>query len=255
MPIRPGFGRVPLIGAAAAGAVLIAVAAVVVIGLTRPDASKPDAGPVGPQVATTTTVDPNPNTDPNLNPTADPNLNPSTDPNLNPTADPNLNPNTGPTLDPTAGPTAVDPAAPAAEVASSAQAALAELGRLSGEGRAQVTFRGQFAAQLASKYPGIVDPMQTTASGSHTFTAADILDEHRRLNADHAGPDHPVILLKSTDYGKRQKVGTHFLWVTFAIGDFPDRQSVLTWCATQFATLTGDERENQCAVRRLDPGR
>ena len=238
MPSRPGFGRVPLIGAAAAaaaGAVLIAVAAVVVIGLTRPDAAKPNAGPVGPQVATTTTVDPN----------------------LNPNTDPNLSPNTGPTLGPTVGPTAVDPAAPPAEAtsASSAQAALAELGRLSGEGRAQVTFRGQFAAQLASKYPGIVDPMQTTASGSHTFTAADILDEHRRLNADHAGPDHPVILLKSTDYGKRQKVGTHFLWVTFAIGDFPDRQSVLTWCATQFATLTGDERENQCAVRRLDPGR
>ena len=133
--------------------------------------------------------------------------------------------------------------------------AVAELQRLSDDGLAQVSFHGQYAAQIASKYPGIADPLQTTASGSHTFGAADILDEHRRLSDAHGSAEHPVILLKSTDYGKRQMVGTEFLWVTFAIGDFPDRQSVLDWCGNQFAELTAKQRENQCAVRRLEPGR
>ncbi|MFI5889768.1 hypothetical protein ACIA5D_06565 [Actinoplanes sp. NPDC051513] len=133
--------------------------------------------------------------------------------------------------------------------------AVAELQRLSDDGLAQVSFQGQYAAQIASKYPGIADPLQTTATGSHTFGAADILDEHRRLSDAHGSAEHPVILLKSTDYGKRQMVGTEFLWVTFAIGDFPDRQSVLDWCGNQFAELTAKERENQCAVRRLEPGR
>ena len=128
---------------------------------------------------------------------------------------------------------------------------LADLERLSAEGRAQVALRGQFAAQLASKYPGISDPLQTTESGSHTFAAADILAEHNRLRDAHSSDAHPVILLKSTDYGKRQKVGTHFLWVTFAVGNFPDRQSVLDWCAQQFTGLSAGELANQCAVRRL----
>jgi hypothetical protein len=133
--------------------------------------------------------------------------------------------------------------------------ALAELERLSDEGRSAVSFEGQYTAQIASKYPGIADPLQTTATGSHTFGATDILDEHVALRDAHGSTAHPVILLKSTDYGKRQMIGPHFLWVTFAIGDFPDRHAVLSWCAAEFPELSAQERENQCAVRRLEPGR
>jgi len=133
--------------------------------------------------------------------------------------------------------------------------ALAQLQTLSLEGLAQVTFHGQYAAQIASKYPGIDDPLQTTAAGSHIFTAADILAEHVSLRDAHRSAEHPVILLKSTDYGKRQLIGAHFLWVTFAIGDFPDKQSVHDWCDAQFADLGEQQRANQCVARRLDPGR
>ncbi|GID31991.1 hypothetical protein [Paractinoplanes brasiliensis] len=142
-----------------------------------------------------------------------------------------------------------------APVEETEEAALAELEELAAQGLTQVSFRGQYAAQIASKYPGIHDKLQTTAAGSHTFTAADIRDEHRQLASAHSSPEHPVILLRSTDYGKRQQVNGRHLWVTFAIGDFPDRQSVLDWCDNQFAELTADERANQCAVRKLNPGR
>jgi hypothetical protein len=138
---------------------------------------------------------------------------------------------------------------------TSEDSALTELEQLSDEGRSQVSFHGQYAAQLASKYPGLVDPLQTTATGSHTFGAADILDEYQGLHDAHGGIEHPVILLKSTDYGKRQMIGTHFLWVTFAVGGFPDSQSVQDWCDDQFAALDAEQRKNQCAVRRLEPGR
>ncbi|MDY7083596.1 MAG: hypothetical protein SYR96_00680 [Actinomycetota bacterium] len=145
--------------------------------------------------------------------------------------------------------------ATAAPVEGTEEAALAELEDLAAQGLTQVSFRGQYAAQIASKHPGIHDKLQTTATGSHTFTAADIRDEHRRLASAHSSPEHPVILLRSTDYGKRQQVNGRHLWVTFAIGDFPDRQSVLDWCDNQFAELTADERANQCAARKLNPGR
>ncbi|MFG1607782.1 hypothetical protein [Actinoplanes sp. NPDC049265] len=145
------------------------------------------------------------------------------------------------------------PDPPVEQTTDPAAQAVAELERMNAEDLPSVEFDGQYAAQLASKYPGIEDPLQTTESGSHTFEAADILDEHLRLRRTHGSDDHPVILLKSTDYGKRQRVGTHFLWVTFAVGDFPDRRSVADWCAGQFTSLGRDELANQCAVRTLRP--
>jgi len=133
------------------------------------------------------------------------------------------------------------------------QTALAELERIHTQDLAAVYFQGQYAVQIASKYPGIVDKMQETASGSHVFQASDILAEHQRLRDQHTDAEHPVVLLKSTDYGKRQLVNGQPLWVTFALGDFPDGPSVVSWCDAHFADLPQAERENQCAVRRLEP--
>jgi hypothetical protein len=77
-----------------------------------------------------------------------------------------------------------------------------------------VALRGQYVAQLASKVVGIVDPHQTTANGSHTFEAVDILAEHLRLrHADNGGV--PVVLMLSTVNGRRQRYGGQPLWVTF----------------------------------------
>lgn len=62
-----------------------------------------------------------------------------------------------------------------------------------------------------------------------------------------------MILVKSTDYGKRQLVAGQPLWVTFVIGDFPGKQAVLDWCAGHFGHLPADEFTNQCQPRNLRP--
>jgi hypothetical protein len=132
-------------------------------------------------------------------------------------------------------------------------AAVAELERIYEQDRGSVSFDGQYVAQIASKYPGITDKLQTTADGSHRFEASDILAEYRELSSGHSSSDHPVVLLKSTDYGKHQIKNGHFLWVTFALGDFPSPQSVTVWCDSEFSDLSAAERENQCVARRLEP--
>lgn len=137
------------------------------------------------------------------------------------------------------------------EAADPQAEALAELEELRQQDVATVVPAGQFVAQIASKHPGIEDPLQTAADGSHTFQAGDILAEHQRLREAHGDAEHPIILLKSTDYGKRQLKDGQPLWVTFAVGDFPDKQSVLDWCADQFSDLTGTELRNQCDARTL----
>jgi hypothetical protein len=214
-PPRPPGARRPLALVAAAGTALLAVAVGTVIVLGRDGRPQAQAGSVPTPPATVDTTPP-----PDPTPT-------ETTPTETTTADD----------------------------AITEDDALAQLEQLVDEGRSAVSFDGQYAAQIASKYPGIDDPLQTTASGSHVYDATDILDEFVALRDAHGSDAHPVILLKSTDYGKRQKIGTHFLWVTFAIGDFSDRQAVLGWCDAQFPELSAAERKNQCAVRNLDPGR
>ncbi|MEV6846202.1 hypothetical protein [Actinoplanes sp. NPDC051411] len=151
-------------------------------------------------------------------------------------------------------PTTPDPTTPDPTTPDPEADALASLEQTYEQDRDTVTFNGQYAAQIASKYPGIVDKLQTAADGTHTFQATDILAEYQQLSTVHGSSDHPVVLLKSTDYGKRQRLDGHFLWVTFALGDFPDAKSVHSWCDAQFASLSTTERDNQCAVRRLEPG-
>jgi hypothetical protein len=133
------------------------------------------------------------------------------------------------------------------------QAALAELDRLTQQGLAQVSLSGQLVAQIASKNPGITDPYETTASGSHTFQATDILAEHEKLRDDPRNGGAKVVLLKSTDFGKRQIYHGQPLYVTFVVKAFGSESAVRSWCARRFPTLSGDALANQCAVRRLRP--
>ncbi|WP_433795159.1 hypothetical protein [Actinoplanes sp. CA-252034] len=131
--------------------------------------------------------------------------------------------------------------------------ALAQLEAIRQEDLGTVSFDGQFVAQIASKYPGVNDPYQSAADGTHTFQVSDILAEHQRLRAEHGDAEHPVILLRSTDYGKRQLVGGQPLWVTFVVGGFPDKESVLTWCSSHFGNLSATELKNHCDSRNLRP--
>jgi hypothetical protein len=143
---------------------------------------------------------------------------------------------------------------PPSESADPQAEALAKLEELREQGLAAVTFDGRFAAQIASKYPGVTDRFQVAADGTHTFQATDILAEHERLRDEHGDDEHPVILVKSTDYGKRQVTAAgEPLWVTFVIGDFANRQAVLDWCASHFGDLSADELRNQCDSRNLRP--
>jgi hypothetical protein len=142
---------------------------------------------------------------------------------------------------------------PAEPEADPQQAALARLEEISRADLAAVTLDNRYVAQLASKNPGIHDELQTTAAGSHTFEATDILDEHQRLRDDPANAGARVVLLKSTDYGKRQLYRGAPLYVTFAVGDFRNAQDVRTWCAERFPALSAEARGNQCAARRLRP--
>jgi hypothetical protein len=129
--------------------------------------------------------------------------------------------------------------------------ALERLEELAREGLAGVVLDGRPVAQLASKNPGIDDPLQTTADGSHTFQAVDILAEHERLRDDPANGDARVLLLRSDTYGKRQLLNGAPLYVTLALGDFSGAADVRRWCAGRFPELSATARDNQCAVRRL----
>ncbi|GGQ85472.1 hypothetical protein GCM10010166_64770 [Couchioplanes caeruleus subsp. azureus] len=133
------------------------------------------------------------------------------------------------------------------------QAALARLEEISDDDLTGLSLDNRYVAQLASKNPGIHDELQTTADGSHTFEATDILAEHQRLRDDPANGDVPVVLLRSTDFGTQQLYHGAPLYVTFALGDFRHERDVRSWCAARFPALSVEARANQCAVRRLRP--
>jgi len=152
---------------------------------------------------------------------------------------------TYPTEYPTESPTTVE----TSTVADPEQDALAELDRISAQDLREVVFDNRYVAQVASKNPGTYDKFQTTASGSHTFQATDILAEYQRLRDDLGSAK--VVLLKSTDFGKRQMYRGAPLYVTFFLGRFGSADAVRSWCAATFPDLSADALANQCAVRRM----
>lgn len=128
--------------------------------------------------------------------------------------------------------------------------ALDRLARSAADSRKRVALRGQWAAQLASKYVGIVDPQQTTALGSHAFAAPDILAEHLALEKRTSRAT--VILLDSRTFGERKSFKGKPYWMTFAVSDgFTSQAEVLTWCQEQFPTLKGLQLNNRCLATQL----
>lgn len=115
-----------------------------------------------------------------------------------------------------------------------------------------IDFHGQWVAQLASKYPGIVDPQQLTASGSHTFGAHDILAEHQTLDDTIRGAT--VLLLDSRTFGNARTNAGQPYWVTVALDpEFTSADKILGWCAEQFPDLSGTELNNHCLPTQLTP--
>jgi hypothetical protein len=143
------------------------------------------------------------------------------------------------------------PTASASPRADPERAALAELQRHRRAALGRITPSGQWVAQLSSKYPGVRDEYQTTAGGSHVFRAADIAAQYHRLARDPRG--HDVLVLLSTDFGSRQKIDGHALWVVFDDGDFAGADAVTTFCHDLFPRYSGDQLEDYCSPRLLNP--
>jgi hypothetical protein len=110
---------------------------------------------------------------------------------------------------------------------------------------------GHWVAQLASKVPGLSDPVLVAQNGTHTFYLPDILAEHEQLRRNTALGS--VILLQSTDFGRRQLLDGQPIWVTFADNGFASAKAVHRWCAARFPELTGEELKNACTARQLKP--
>ncbi|MGZ4776591.1 MAG: hypothetical protein ACXVYW_14935 [Oryzihumus sp.] len=109
---------------------------------------------------------------------------------------------------------------------------------------------GHWAVQVASKFNGVTDPTETTASGSHTFGNADILAEYQSLATRFSA--YPVMLVKGSDF--TTAAGNDRIWVTLVDpGNLPDRAAALTWCSGQFPSLTGNALLNVCYPRQLTP--
>ena len=136
--------------------------------------------------------------------------------------------------------------------ASPEEAALDSLVSLRNRSLQGLALDGRWVPQVASKSVGITDPMQIAQNGTNTFYAADILAES--LAAQMVAPASTVLVLQSTDFGKFSTAADgQPYWVTLVDLGFGSSDAVDGWCATAFANLAPDARENACAPRTLTP--
>lgn len=117
-----------------------------------------------------------------------------------------------------------------------------------------VELDGRWVLQLASKYPGVTDPNQTTVAGSHTFELPDIEREHSDLRDLMAADGVPVLLLRASDFGSSSSSRRNQLWVTLADpGGLSSQDAARSRCAELFPGRSGDALKNVCVPRRLNP--
>lgn len=113
---------------------------------------------------------------------------------------------------------------------------------------AQLRLDGRWIVELSAKRPGISDPLQIAANGTHTFYFTDILALHESL--EQRLPDVDVLLLRRADWGKQGRD----LWFTIADpGGLGSKESAQAWCAGRFPELSGEALANQCTPRELLP--
>jgi hypothetical protein len=116
---------------------------------------------------------------------------------------------------------------------------------------ARVRFEGQWVAQLAAKYFGVVDPLQTTGSGGHTFGAMDVLAEYRQLRQRFGDR---VVLLLGTDHSPRLRSPSgDRVWVTSFTGRFRTAREVQDWCERAYPRFRGAALADRCVPRRFTP--
>ncbi len=106
--------------------------------------------------------------------------------------------------------------------------------------------RGQWVAQLASKYEGVVDKRQQ----STPFTVPQILAE---VNRARHNPEYgsTVRVLHQGDWAG-STAGSRVMWVTVADLDLTSRDEVVTWCRHHFRQR-GAALLDVCYPRQLLP--
>lgn len=125
-------------------------------------------------------------------------------------------------------------------------AAEEELDRLRLESIAGLVHDDRWVAELSAKRPGISDPLQTAANGTHVFYLTDILAQHQALQS--RLPEAHLLMLRREDWGKQGRD----LWHTVADpGGLTSAADVEAWCAAAFPELSGKELANQCTPRQM----
>jgi hypothetical protein len=176
----------------------------------------------------------------------DPSSGDSSEPSTDPSPDPTVTTSSG---SPSTQPSTADSTAAARQVEAQAKQTL---NYLADQGKQTVSLDSRWVSQLASKWIGITDPLQRTASGSHTFKASDILAEHTRLKSGQNAGAY-VFMLRSTDFGLGKRPDRKILYVTFADGGFGSLNEVQRWCKHRFPKLSGKRLLNTCLPTRLKP--
>ncbi len=143
----------------------------------------------------------------------------------------------------TASPTApsMPPSTPPPDPRRAASDRLEELAR---QDATRNVVRGQWVAQLASKYEGIVDPLVRP----EPFTLPEILAEHEALRSNPVF-GASVRLLHQGDWG-RAAAHDPPMFVTVADINAGSADAVRAWCQAHFAQR-GRALENVCYVRQL----
>jgi hypothetical protein len=117
----------------------------------------------------------------------------------------------------------------------------------------RVPLDGRWVAQVASKWVGVTDPLQTAANGSHTFQATDILTESQAARTKVDDPKK-VYVLWGTDFGKRSTGPNGApIWVTIVDAGYASHDNVLEWCRVKFPGLSPQQLADTCAPRQLTP--
>lgn len=104
--------------------------------------------------------------------------------------------------------------------------------------------RGQWVAQLSSKYEGVVDKTQQATPFTPTGILAEI--DALRANGEYGST---IRVVHQGDWGD-SKAHTPPMWVTFADLDLSSRDEVVAWCESHFPQR-GKALLNACYPREM----
>ena len=132
-------------------------------------------------------------------------------------------------------------------------AALDRLTALRVDSMKRLPLDGRWVAQVASKWVGVTDPLQTAQNGTHTFYARDILAESLAAQKTVDSPSK-VYVVWGTDFGKKSSGPNGApIWVTLVDAGYASHDNVLQWCHVTYPNLSPQQLADTCAPRQIVP--